>query len=295
MRLSLVLATYGRASELGRCLDSLVEQEDRDFELLVMDQNADDRVLEILQSIRLRGLALRHVRLPTPGLSEARNEGLRLASGDVVGFPDDDCWYEPQTVACLRRGFLADSTVSGLVADWVEQTEGAGHPSGVAEQFLTLEAWRNFRGGAASSITLFVKRDLLIELSGFDNRLGVGKWFGAAEETDLVLRALAIGARFKRVSNARVHHPYVNARENLTYGKVESVRARARGTGAIYAKHRLSTMTIARGLAAPVLKPLLRLQIGGPLRMGAAIALGRIEGMLRWRRLEREGVRQVTK
>jgi hypothetical protein len=54
-------------------------------------------------------------------------------------------------------------------------------------------------------------------------------------------------------------------------------RARARGTGALYAKHRLPAWVIARGLLAPLLA------LPGPdLTAGAARSLGRLEGLMRW-------------
>lgn len=284
--LSLVLATYGRADELGRCLESLTAQDDGEFEILVMDQNPDDRLVGIVECYRNRGLAIRHERLPKPGLSEARNEGLRIATGVIVGFPDDDCWYEPQTISGIRAAFAEDPSLSGLVADWVEQTAGGGNQLSGTDSVLSLTAWRDFRGGAASSITLFLKRDLLMALHGFDERLGVGKWYGAAEETDLVLRALAAGSRIKQEPKARVHHAFTGTGQVSTNVTASAMRARARGTGAIYAKHRLATPTVVRGLIAPILKPFMRLQFGHPLQLGWATSVGRFEGMRRWHREE---------
>jgi GT2 family glycosyltransferase len=286
MRLSLILATYGRADELSRCLETLSTQEDRNFEVLVMDQNPDDRLVDTITHYQDRGVEIRHERLPKPGLSEARNQGLRKAAGDVIGFPDDDCWYEPRTVACIRRAFAADASLAGVVADWVEQTTAGGNAHRNSDLTLSLAAWRNFRGGAASSISLFLKRTLLLDLHGFDDRLGVGKWYGAAEETDLVLRALTMGARIKREDQARIHHAFAASNKPAAQVKGAAIRARARGTGAIYAKHRLAMTTVARGLIAPILKPLARLQFGHPLLLGWETSMGRLEGMRRWQREE---------
>src|SRR5574340_342784 len=88
---SLVLATVGRTAELERFLDALERQTCPDFELLVIDQNPDDRLRPILNRHRGR-FEIKHTRSAT-GLSRARNVGLRLARGEIVAFPDDDCWY----------------------------------------------------------------------------------------------------------------------------------------------------------------------------------------------------------
>lgn len=286
MKASLVLATYGRAAELGRCLESLAAQTARNFEVLVMDQNQDDRLVEIIEKHRYHEFAIRHERLPTPGLSEARNLGIQMATGDIVGFPDDDCWYETDTLAAICMACETDASLSGVVANWVEQTGGYANEQGAGSTLLSLDGWRNFRDGDASSISLFLRRHLLLKLNGFDDRLGVGKWYGAAEETDLVLRALASGARIKREAGARVHHA-LSATNHLSVSQAASAaRVRARGTGAIYAKHQLSPATVVRGLVAPVVKPLVRWQLGLPLQLGCAVVSGRLEGMRRWRKEE---------
>ena len=53
-RLSLIVATLGREAELSRCLGSLAAQTSRDFEVVVVDQNADDRLAALLDRERTR-------------------------------------------------------------------------------------------------------------------------------------------------------------------------------------------------------------------------------------------------
>lgn len=279
--LSLVLATVGRTTDLDRCLDSLAAQSSRDFEVLVVDQNPDDRLVPHVQRARVLGLAVRHVRLDRPSLSGARNLGIREAAGQVVGFPDDDCWYEPDVVEKVLGAFLASETLGGVCVNWAEQSAVHGVP--VTGEVLSLVAWRAYRGGDASSITLFLRTALLRELGGFDERLGVGQRFGAAEEIDLVLRFLGTGARIERFSEARVHHFYGAPPPQPLSRLWSSTRSRARGTGAIYAKHSLSLWVVSRGLAAP----LLRFCMAPSLSTGvAAVAttFGRLEGLLTWNR-----------
>jgi hypothetical protein len=110
----------------------------------------------------------------------------------------------------------------------------------------------------------------------------VGQWFGAGEETDIVLRALRAGARLIYEPGALVHHRVEKA--SVTHSRImrHAATTRARGTGAMYAKHQLPLWVIARGLMSPVVKPLVRGQLGAELAHGAAIAQGRWQGWLRW-------------
>src|SRR5579864_3540599 len=95
IKFSLILATVGRLDEVARFLQHLGRQTYRDFELIIVDQNSDD-VLERLIRQYQGCFPVLHLR-SEPGLSRARNVGLQHFSGDVVAFPDDDCWYAPDT------------------------------------------------------------------------------------------------------------------------------------------------------------------------------------------------------
>jgi GT2 family glycosyltransferase len=278
---SLVLATYGRCDDVARLFDSLAQQTDPHFEVLVVDQNTDDRLFPIIEQGRVLGLTIRHIKMDRPSLSGARNRGIAEAHGEIVAFPDDDCWYEPDTIATLRAAFFATPDINGVVGCWVESNRHTG--ATIIPEALTYASWRAFRGDNASSICLFFKRDLFKRIGGFDERLGVGCWFGAGEETDLLLRALAAGALLIRQPQVRVHHAFSLPGGGTLWGKQwAAVRSRTRGTGALFAKHRLDLWVVFRGLLAPIVMPLLR---GEGLRsagLGVANSIGKLEGMLRW-------------
>jgi glycosyltransferase involved in cell wall biosynthesis len=102
--ISLIVATLNRVTELERLLNSLEAQSYRDFEVLVVDQNPDERLLPVLDAHD--GLTIRHLRSQR-GLSRARNVGLRVAGGDIISIPDDDCWYPPDLLRNLTEWFEA--------------------------------------------------------------------------------------------------------------------------------------------------------------------------------------------
>ncbi|HJV80504.1 glycosyltransferase family A protein [Noviherbaspirillum sp.] len=277
--ISLILATVGRTDELGRLFESLAGQTYSNFEVVVVDQNDDDRLLSHLERARYLGIAVKHLKHHPANLAAARNAGIDAAKGKWLGFPDDDCWYDARLLERLAVRFNRPDKPTGLIVRWVEQDE---QPLSAAS--LSWERSRAFRDIPVSSITLFCHRALFKEIGGFDARLGVGQWFGAGEETDFVLRALGAGAQFAYEPLAEVHHAINPEKPQATRQARLAVRHRARGTGALYAKHRLPAWVIARGLAAPLLRPLLKGSFGAELALGFATTLGRLDGMLGWRR-----------
>lgn len=285
MKLSLILASVGRTQEPQRLIGSLVAQSSRAFELLVIDQNADDRLLPAVASAFAAGLTVSHLRLSPPNLSAARNLGIRMAVGEFLAFPDDDCWYDTDTVAAVLLAFEQQPHYSGLVTQWVEQSERDPTPPVAGP--LVEHDWRRFRGGDASTISLFLRTDLVRDLGGFDERLGVGRWFGGGEETDFVLRALAARAALGRCPQVHVHHlfwPHPGAQPGLDF---QVLRTRARGTGALYRKHRLAWTVVLRGLVAPPIKALLARRGLKALWLGLAVSTGRLEGAVKWAISER--------
>jgi glycosyltransferase involved in cell wall biosynthesis len=272
------MATLGRTDVVLRFVEALQAQTCRDFELIVVDQNPDDRLAPVLDTARALGIALRHVRQAEPNLSRARNAGLALAACQVVAFPDDDCWYEPDTVRRVIKRFQAPDRPQAVVIRWIEQD-----PRGRAEHAIDVKRWRSFREVPASSIAQFHRTESCRALGGFDLALGLHSWFGAAEETDLMFRALAGGGRVVYLPDAIVHHPLAAAAVAPAGPGFRRARSRARGTGGLYAKHRLPLAVVLRGFCAPAARALLHLGRPGRAAADLGTALGRVEGYLRWK------------
>jgi glycosyltransferase involved in cell wall biosynthesis len=272
---SLIVATVDRTTELARLFESLAVQSFLCFEVIVVDQNADDRLLPYIEQARGLGLSLTHIKHHPANLSSARNSGLEVAKGEWVGFPDDDCWYEPALLERLKSYFARTEPLYGVSARWMELVDSTV-PAGT----LSWARSSAFRDVPVASFTLFFNRKLFDKLGGFDPRLGVGQWFGAGEETDLVLRALRAGAMLRYEPSAEVHHPL---REPQPTRQARlTARYRSRGAGALYKKHSLPYWVIMRGLFMPVLLPLLRGAQGHDVARGYAVMRGRLEGLYQW-------------
>lgn len=204
--MSLVLGTVGRVRELSAFLDALRFQPRDRVELIVVDQNHDDRVADLLKR-RDDGLPLQHVRVPWRGVSRARNLGASLASAPVLGFPDDDCSYPPGLLAgvldWLERHPAADG-LSCRVSDRDGRRSAGGYMSHRSHWLRRRNVWRS-----AVSPGIFVRRRLHEDLAGFDERLGAGAGtpWGSAEDTDYLLRALCDGASLYYDAERIVHHP----------------------------------------------------------------------------------------
>lgn len=223
LKFSLILATVGRSEEVAKFLAHLDLQTYRHFELIVVDQNKDDRVSRQLDSYRDK---FEIVYLQShPGLSVARNLGLSVVAGDIVAFPDDDCWYPPdvlETIASIFSCYDVD-IITGQSKD--EYGRDSQRYWSVKPKLCDrYNIWQ-----LAISYTVFMKRYCVSSIGAFDESLGVGAaspW-QSGEETDYLIRAIVQGYRVGYFPELFVYHPQKTNR----YDSTTVVRARVYGAG----------------------------------------------------------------
>lgn len=221
MRLSLVVATMGRSAEVGELLETVLAQRPVPAEVIVVDQNGDDRLVPVLAPYRGR-LALSHLRSSVANANHARNIGLRHARGEIVCFPDDDCLLPVGVLARADAAFAADPALAVLTGP--AASPGGGLGSGRWRQEsgpITLgDVWTS-----VIEFNLFLRRGIALDLGGFDETMGPGTRFGSAEGNDLVARAIRAGHAARYDASLRIVHPD----KRLT--AVAAVRAGLYGAG----------------------------------------------------------------
>ncbi|MFC5405031.1 glycosyltransferase family 2 protein [Cohnella soli] len=251
MKISLIMATVNRTLEVETFLRHLDRQEYRDFELIVVDQNEDDRLASILLPYGSR-FTIVHL-ASERGISKARNVGLLRASGDLIAFPDDDCWYGPDLLRSVVARFAArpdadivtGRSIDGTGADSAskfDKTEGPVDRKNV---------WRR-----AISYTIFQRRNVGVLVGGFDENIGVGanSIYLSGEETDYVLRALP-HCRAYYYPDLTVYHPSPVARYSPQV--IKRAYKYGCGFGKVVAKHRYSLPYKGTALLKPIVGSIL--------------------------------------
>ena len=202
-RFSLILCTINREKVVHEYFESLARQQDPpSFEVLLIDQNPDDRLLPIVAEFEQRFPIRRFT--AAPGLSRARNIGLSQAQGDIIAFPDDDCSY-PENLLKSVSDILSSGQIDGistLVTDHRGRFSGSfmyRTPRRISFQ----NVWR-----CGVSISIFVKRQAVGDVR-FDESLGVGSGtvFGSGEETDFLLNLIKSGKNLIFRPDLVVNHP----------------------------------------------------------------------------------------
>jgi glycosyltransferase involved in cell wall biosynthesis len=277
VRLSLVVSTYNRTAELKRLMASLLHQEFKDFEIVIVDQNLDDRIVPMLEPYQSQ---LNIIRIRTPsrrGISAARNDGWRRAHGDVILFPDDDCWYPPWF---LRKGrglleAIRADLISGRIADETGRSIN-GRFARSAQLINRRSIWRTH-----SEAGSFVRRQLLERVNGFDEELGVGgptQW-QAAEGADLILKWLERRYVCYYDPSLYLFHQEFDV-DNPTGEMWKKGRVYGRGMGFVMRRHGYGVANILYWATRPLVTAVISVMRGRFPRARYAfnVALGRIEG-----------------
>jgi len=229
----LIVATVGRVDELDGLLASLERQTFRDFRVIVVDQNADERLAGVL-----RGRDVTHLRSER-GLSRARNAALTQVTGEVVAFPDDDCRYPDDLLERVADRF-ANETLDGLTG---REVDAAGRSSASwrrdAATLTRTNLWNR-----AISFTIFLRRRTIERVGEFDEALGLPSASG--EEVDYLIRAVDLGARIEYDPDLVVVHPDKRV-DRTTVGARDGA-----SLGYILRKHRYPLRTVGGMLGRPV-------------------------------------------
>ena len=258
--LSIVLCTVGRLREVMEFLLSILPQNLKKIELVIVDQNEDRRIEDLCREIESI-VDYKIIKMEVPCLSKARNLGFTETRAKYILFADDDSLlpnaFIPNLEAVIARHPQAE-VITGITRDITDNSvsvckfrEGTGY-------------WVDFRNifhSMTAGATIF--RRAIIESNLFDERFGFNSEYKSGEDIELGLRLLNRGVSIYFDSTLCLYHP----KTVTNWGKAERRKMRWHGIGAGAAIRK----NLTRKNAAPILCFLLGRMIR-PL-IGAAIYL----------------------
>ncbi len=180
LRVSVIIPTYNRGWIIKEAIDSVLSQDYRDFELIVVDDGSTDNTDDILNSYREDIIVFRQ---KNQGVSAARNRGLAEASGRFIAFLDSDDLWLPQKLSRQVEFFNKnpDAQICQTEETWIRKGVRVNpkkrhkKPWGmIFEPSLAL--------CLVSPSAVMIRRSLFEKVGGFDETLP------ACEDYDLWLR-----------------------------------------------------------------------------------------------------------
>lgn len=185
---TVIICTYNRASLLPRALDSLLNQTERDWEAVIVDDGSTDTTWQVIQRYAEAHSQIRSVYHSNRGIPRSRNAGVLAAAGLFVTFLDSDDEYRWDHLTARKQMFLEYPTVEFLHGG--VEIIGEPYVPDKNEPSRQIHLKDCVIGG-----TFVIRKDTVLRLGGFDAVV-------YADDALLYERAMSAG-----ISIARTEHP----------------------------------------------------------------------------------------
>jgi len=142
-KISVVVPVYKVEDYLERCVRSLCRQSHTDLEIILVDDGSPDNSGKLCDALALQDPRIRVIHKENGGLSDARNAGMDVATGEYIAFVDSDDWYDPtmlETLYNLCQTHGAQIAECSFRSIYQTHTQAETSCSGKIMEFTPIEA-----------------------------------------------------------------------------------------------------------------------------------------------------------
>lgn len=120
--ISVIVPVYNMEQYLDRCMESVLQQTYSGLEIILVDDGSTDLSPAKCDEYAKRDSRIKVIHKTNGGLSDARNAGLKLATGDYIGYVDSDDWIEPDMYACMYQACIDHGAQLAVCRYFVEHS-----------------------------------------------------------------------------------------------------------------------------------------------------------------------------
>ncbi|MFW6358033.1 MAG: glycosyltransferase, partial [Chroococcales cyanobacterium] len=234
--ISLIITTYNRQQYLSCAIESILQQTQRHFELLIWDDGSTDASLEIAYQYASQDSRVRVVSAPHLGRGQALKKAIAATQGKYIGWVDSDDWLAPTALA-ETADFLNRHPPVGMVYTDYFDIDPNGNTIGYGQRC-------SIPYSPAKLLSFFMTFHFrLIRRSVYDAVGGIRAAFETAEDYDLCLRLSEV------TEIGRIHQPlyfYRHHSQNISTQQDQKQRLRS---------HAAALEALSRRNSAPSLSP----------------------------------------
>ena len=210
--IDIVVPTYNRGDLILETIESLLASRRSDIAIWIVDQSADGRTRDAIQSL-MGDHRLHYTHSLRKGSNFARNLGASLGNAPIVAYTDDDCIVAPEWIDETILAFEQTDidAVFGRVIDQSIGLPGEAVTDGIKiavkdEPQRKLFHGNRFKLDFGHGANMAFRRSVLESIAGFDPLLGNGGPLRSWPEKDIGYRILAQNGVILYEPNAVVHH-----------------------------------------------------------------------------------------
>jgi glycosyltransferase involved in cell wall biosynthesis len=160
LRISVITVCYNTVTTIEKCIASVVSQNFKDIEYIIVDGGSTDGTLEIINRYRAHVSIL--ISEPDNGIYDAMNKGLKLATGQVAGTLNADDYFADNDILCILAKTFTEQKADIVYGD-LDYVDGAGDiirkwRSGIYKRGMLEFGWM------PPHPTFYCKKDLLLRI-----------------------------------------------------------------------------------------------------------------------------------
>jgi len=237
-----VCVPASRHTTLGPLIDSILKQTLEEWELLVIGQGKNSEIKPACERIAKGDTRVSYIHSERIGTSAARNAGIAVAKSQIVAFIDDDCEADKRWLETAYQHFENDPTVDAIFGSVIAPEGSNAHFLSLCPQVMVQDAVYDTKtdpqnppfGFGFIGCNALIRRHIFEHVGLFDEYLGPGTEFPAAEDTDFLFRLESHGTRLRSSKDVIVYH--TNGMRSGLANSLKHTRNYATGNGGLAGK-----------------------------------------------------------
>ena len=111
--ISVIVPIYNVEAYLNRCVESIVNQTYQKLEIILVDDGSPDNCPRMCDGWASKDNRIKVIHKGNGGLSDARNAGLKIATGEYISFVDSDDWIDRKTFSLVMEKMIVTKAQIG--------------------------------------------------------------------------------------------------------------------------------------------------------------------------------------
>ena len=200
-KISIIIPTYNGEATLRKCLGSVLNQNFKDYEVVIVNNNSNDKTKNIILEFQRIDNRIKYIFEPHKGRGKARNAGIRESKGKIIVMTDSDCLVPKNWIKNIIKPIISDKEdiVQGNEEDlignyWTKMQQKANC------RFFSERVYNTHYINHVDTKNFAIKKEVLEKVGFFDNTL---KNF---EDFDLKVRLKKKGYKIYFFKSLKVKH-----------------------------------------------------------------------------------------
>lgn len=134
---SVIVPIYNVEEYLSRCIDSIVKQTYTNLEIILVDDGSPDNCPKICDEFADKDARIKVIHKKNGGLSDARNAGLEICTGEYISFIDSDDWVHQDFIKILYDVVCEnDADIAECAVSYVDESNHILRKRGISKEYL---------------------------------------------------------------------------------------------------------------------------------------------------------------